>query len=69
MGRTSAKDIYDLQDIWLDMVQLQDNLKLDLDKRRSYLALNGLGSPFEERRKEKTALLKALKASGRWDNP
>jgi hypothetical protein len=69
MGRTSAKDVFDVRDLWLDLVQLQDNLKLDRDKRRSYLAINGLGSPFEERRKEKVLLLKALKASGRWDNP
>lgn len=67
MGRTSSKDIFDLKNEWLDQIRLSENLKLDQDKRRSFLALNGLGSPFEQRKREKEALLKALKASGKWD--
>jgi hypothetical protein len=66
MGRTSSKDIFDLRDERLDQLRLLENLRLDRDKRRSFLALNGLGSPFQQRKKEKEELLKALKASGEW---
>ena len=69
MGRTPTKDIFDLQDEWLDQQELSKNLTLDKDKRRSYLNINGLGSPFEARKREKEVLLKSLKDSGRWDNP
>jgi hypothetical protein len=69
MGRTASKDIFDLQNEWLDHQRLAENLILDRDKRRSFLSLNGLGSPFEQRKREKMELLKALKASGKWDNP
>lgn len=66
MTRTSAKDVFDLQDELLDQEALSKNLRLQFIKRNSYMRLNGLGSSLANRKEHKMRLLAHLKTSGLW---